>query len=298
MRLAEMALTEDIGSCDLEVAMDCTTLAVVPDDVMASATFVSREKGVISGVAVSDVIIKEFAGDLDLESHVHDGAAVEPGQPIATLTGEARKILMMERTCLNFMCRLSGIATLASEFVNLTQGTKAKILDTRKTTPGWRRVEKYAVQCGGGHNHRMGLYDAIMIKDNHIAMYGNHIDNHQLSVSEAVEMAKRWIAENANRLPEGKKTIVQIEVDTLEQLKIALPAGPDIVLLDNMNVDQLAQAVAIRNEIAASVLLEASGGVNLETVGAISRTGVERISIGALTHSASNFDIGLDWILD
>ncbi len=298
LRLTEMALIEDIGSSDLEIAMDCTTLSVVPDDVAASATFVSREEGCMAGLAVSELAVSKFASDLEMVNHVSDGDRISPKQPIATLSGEARKILMMERTCLNFMCRLSGIASLASRFVDLIAGTNARILDTRKTTPGWRRVEKYAVACGGGHNHRMGLYDAIMIKDNHIAMYGNHIDNHDLSVSQAVEMAKAWVAKNSERLPHGKQTVVQIEVDTLEQLQIALSAAPDIVLLDNMSTDELTRAVAIRNDAAQDVLLEASGGVNLDSVAKIAQTGVERISVGALTHSAINFDIGLDWKLE
>ena len=295
--LTRMALSEDLGSSDLEIARDCTTLAVVPDDVKAKASFVARESGVVCGVQLTQIAIGKFASELGLEIHLQDGARVEPKQPIATFSGEARKILMMERTCLNFMCRLSGIATMAATFADLVSGTNANILDTRKTLPGWRRIEKYAVACGGGRNHRMGLYDAIMIKDNHLAMYGSHIDNHKLSVSQAVELARKWVDENQRSLPNGKDTIVQIEVDSLDQLKLALPAGPDIVLLDNMNCDQLSEAVKIRNEANKSVLLEASGGVNLDTVADIAKTGVERISIGAITHSAKNFDIGLDWEL-
>ena len=298
LALTRMALTEDINSFDLEVARDCTTLSVVPNEVAASASFVAREPGVVCGVGLTEIIINEFASELKLETHIGDGQSVEKLQPIATLNGEARKILMMERTCLNFMCRLSGIATRAAQFARLVDGTKAKILDTRKTMPGWRRIEKHAVACGGGHNHRMGLYDAIMIKDNHLAMYGNHIDNHKLSVSQAVELARQWVDKNHATLPHGKQTIVQIEVDSLEQLKTALPASPDIVLLDNMNCQQLSEAVAIRNDLNEGVLLEASGGVNLKTVADIARTGVERISVGAITHSASNFDIGLDWTLE
>ena len=193
------------------------------------------------------------------------------------------------------MCRLSGISSLTHRFAQLVRGTKAKILDTRKTTPGWRRLEKYAVACGGGANHRMGLYDAVMIKDNHLAMYGSHIDNHELSITDAIQMAREWVNENHSKLPHGKQTIVQIEVDTLDQFEIALKASPDIVLLDNMSIEQLSQAVKMRDTDNASVLLEASGGVNLDTVKSIAETGVERISIGALTHSAVNFDIGLDW---
>ena len=297
LNLTELALTEDIGSSNLELAIDCTTLSVVPDDVRATATFVSREAGVICGLQPVEIIVENFAPNLQLTKSVDDGDTIARKQPIAQLSGEARQILMMERTCLNFMCRLSGISSLARKFVDLTKGTSAEILDTRKTTPGWRRIEKFAVQCGGGANHRMGLYDAVMIKDNHIAMYGNHIDNHELSVSEAVQLAQQWVDKHHERLPHGKQTVIQIEVDRIEQLQLALPANPDIVLLDNMTIDQLIACVELRDAENPKVLLEASGGVNLDTVAAIAATGVERISVGALTHSATNFDIGLDWKL-
>ena len=156
--MTQLALSEDIGTYDLENAIDCTTLAVVPDEIMANATFVARDSGVIAGIELAEVVIKNFASELSVTRHCDDGDSVGRKTPIATLSGEARKILMMERTCLNFMCRLSGIATLTSEFVNRTAGTKAEILDTRKTTPGWRRIEKYAVACGGGSNHRISLH--------------------------------------------------------------------------------------------------------------------------------------------
>ncbi len=295
LNLTRMALSEDIGSNDLESARDCTTLAMVPDDVTASAAFVSRTTGVVCGLQVIRLIVAHFAPNLSLRLALDDGDQVAPRQEIASLMGEARKILMIERTCLNFLCRLSGISTLTAQFVQRTRGTNAKIFDTRKTTPGWRRIEKYAVACGGGHNHRMGLYDAIMIKDNHLAMYGNHIDDHKLSVSQAIDLAREWVLENQVTLPNGRDTIIQIEVDTLEQLQIALKSNPDIVLLDNMSTQLLCQAVEMRNVHNRQVLLEASGGVNLQTVAAIAKTGVDRISVGAITHSATNFDIGLDW---
>ncbi len=296
--LTQMALREDIGSEELENGMDCTTLSVVPDDVAATATFVARDAGVIAGMELVALIAKTFGQEISVDIKCQDGEPVDKQQAVAVFSGEARKILMLERTCLNFMCRLSGIASLTAEFVKRITGTKAVILDTRKTTPGWRRIEKYAVACGGGRNHRMGLYDAVMIKDNHLAMYGNHIDDHRLSISSAIEMARQWVADNQDRLPYGKQTVVQIEVDTLDQLKIALPANPDIVLLDNMNAKQLAEAVEFRDQNNPDIQLEASGGVNLQTVEAIARSGVDRISIGALTHSAGNFDIGLDWELE
>ena len=297
LKLTELALAEDIGVGNLETGIDCTTLSVVPDSVQVTATFVSREAGVICGLQLSELIVEKFAPNLKLVQLVSDGDRIEPKQALAQLEGEARQILMMERTCLNFMCRLSGISTLTRQFVDLAAGTRAQILDTRKTTPGWRRIEKYAVASAGGTNHRMGLYDAVMIKDNHIAMYGNHIDNHDLSVSEALELAQKWVSENASRLPHGKDTVIQIEVDRIEQLKLALTASPNIVLLDNMSTKQLKECVELRDAENPDVLLEASGGVNLNTVADIAATGVERISIGALTHSATNFDIGLDWKL-
>ena len=296
-KLIELALIEDVHDTDLEKAWDCTTLSVVPDDVKASATFVSRDEGVVCGLQVAQLAIELFAPELDLELKVSDSQAVVKQQELAVLSGEARKILMMERTCLNFMCRLSGISTLANQFVKLAgeKGAKAKILDTRKTTPAWRRLEKYAVACGGGENHRMGLYDAIMLKDNHLAFYRSLVEDNQDTIPTTIKIARQWINDNATKLPNGEKTILQLEVDTLEQLEIALGTDCDIVLLDNMDCDQLKRGVAMRDDKAPKILLEASGGVNLKTIGEIAQTGVERISVGALTHSAVNFDIGLDW---
>jgi nicotinate-nucleotide pyrophosphorylase (carboxylating) len=224
-----------------------------------------------------------------------DSQPIQRDQALAVLSGNARQILMMERTCLNFICRLSGISTLTHQFVQRISETDAIILDTRKTLPGWRRLEKYAVACGGGANHRMGLYDAIMIKDNHMAMYGSHIDNHKQSITDAIHLARQWIEKNKGVLPNGENTIVQIEVDTLDQLRVALESEPDIILLDNMDAHRLSRAVELRNATRPRVLLEASGGVNLENVFEIAMTGIERISVGAITHAAVNLDIGLDW---
>ncbi|MEZ6094109.1 MAG: hypothetical protein R3C03_07690 [Pirellulaceae bacterium] len=189
------------------------------------------------------------------------------------------------------------IATLTSRFARLIQGTNARLYDTRKTTPGWRRLEKYAVVCGGGHNHRMGLHDAILIKDNHLAMLQNANPNVEDIVGLALTRAKAWIVEHADELPFGTETRIQIEVDRLEQLDRALPHAPHMILLDNMKPDLLAEAVARRDQVNSAIELEASGGVNLDTIRAIAETGVERISVGAVTHSATNFDIGLDWSL-
>ena len=292
--LIEQALAEDLNG-----TVDCTSWSVVPEGVTGSARFVSREAGVACGLQICELVLQQAAQQLELECHVQDGDTIEKGTALATLRGTARKILLVERTCLNFMCRLSGISSLASQFATKAAGTTAKVYDTRKTTPGWRRLEKYAVKCGGGENHRMGLYDALMIKDNHLAMFSSVVDHAENTIPVALKNARDWIAEHASELPHGEKTVLQVEVDTLDQYRIALSCDPDIILLDNMTTDQLREAVAIREqESKPAVLLEASGGVNLSTVEAIAQTGVERISVGALTHSAINFDIGLDWTID
>lgn len=297
LRLIEMALVEDIGSADLSVGVDCTTDAIVPHSARARAAFVSRAEGVVCGVEIAKLALATFSPNIGLEVEVEDGQAVSPKQTIAVMDGTAHDILTMERTCLNFMCRLSGISSIAHEFARRVAGTKAVVLDTRKTTPGWRRLEKYAVACGGGANHRMGLYDAIMLKDNHLAFYRSLVQDNEDTIPDSIKQARKWIEDNAGRLPHGKSTVLQLEVDTLEQLQITLDANcdVDIVLLDNMSCEQLTQAVSMRDEKKPSLLLEASGGVNLNTVRAIAETGVDRISVGAITHSASNFDIGLDW---
>jgi len=184
--------------------------------------------------------------------------------------------------------RLSGIATLTRRYVDAVQGTNAQIYDTRKTTPGWRQLEKYAVRCGGGNNHRAGLYDAVLIKDNHLAL--GRQGNEPFTPAEAVIRTKEFLRKRSACLP-----IIEIEVDTLEQLREVLPTGPDIVLLDNMAPPQIVEAIHIRNSLNPNVQLEASGGITLETLRSIAETGVERISVGALTHSAVSLDFGLDW---
>ena len=295
LELIRLALTEDIGNADLSKGVDCTTDAVVPQEATATAAFVSRREGVVCGVEVAKLALQTFSPQVDLVVEIEDGNAVSPGQTIAVMSGKAHDILTMERTCLNFMCRLSGISSLAREFARRIEGSKAVVLDTRKTTPGWRRLEKYAVACGGGSNHRMGLYDAIMLKDNHLAFYRSMVKDDDNTIPDAIELSRKWINENAKRLPNGSKTILQLEVDTLQQFEIALTTDCDIVLLDNMSCEQLRQAVSMRDSAKPDLLLEASGGVNLDTVSDIAATGVDRISVGAITHSATNFDIGLDW---
>lgn len=300
LKLVELSLTEDTGSASLESGVDCTTDSIVPHDATASAAFVSRKTGVVSGVEVARLVAEKFAPRVELTCEINDGEVVAPKQTIATLSGPAHDILTIERTCLNFMCRLSGISTLTREFVDLVSGTKAQVLDTRKTTPGWRRLEKYAVACGGGSNHRMGLYDAVMLKDNHLAFFRSQVEDDSEIIPKALLQSRKWILDHASTLPNGEKTILQLEVDTIDQFEGAIAKSnetiPDIVLLDNMTTEQLTKAVEIRDENAPEVLLEASGGVNLDTIAGIAATGVDRISVGALTHSAINFDIGLDWI--
>ena len=244
---------------------------------------------------VAKLALAKFAPNIELQVEVADGQPVEPQQTIAVMSGSAHDILTMERTCLNFMCRLSGISTLTQQFVEQAASPSTAVLDTRKTTPGWRRLEKYAVACGGGTNHRMGLYDAIMIKDNHLAFFRSQVSDVKDTIPESIAIARQWINDRADKLPNGKQTILQLEVDTLDQLAIALDTECDIILLDNMTCKQLSEAVGMRDKRASKILLEASGGVNIDTINGIAATGVDRISVGALTHSAPNFDIGLDW---
>jgi nicotinate-nucleotide pyrophosphorylase (carboxylating) len=215
---------------------------------------------------------------------------------LGEIVGPARSLLTAERVLLNFVGRLSGIATLTARFVDAIAGTKARIYDTRKTTPGWRRLEKYAVRQGGGRNHRIGLFDAILIKDNHLAMAAGDGVGQAISPAEAVRIARSFLRENFPNDDEQREMMVEIEVDSLAQLGDVLPERPDIVLLDNMTLEGLTTAVAMRNDIASEVELEASGGVSLASVRGIAETGVERISSGALTHSAVCLDVALDWI--
>ena len=295
LKLIALAMTEDIGAANIATGVDCTTDAIVPTDTFARASLVSRAAGIVCGIEVCQLAIHHFSSRLKLDVMVADGGTIEPQQTIATFAGPARDILIMERTCLNFLGRLSGISSLTRQFVSAVAGTGAQVFDTRKTTPGWRRLEKYAVACGGGYNHRMGLYDAVLIKDNHLAFFSSQLDDPQTTIPRAIELARQWIVANQSELPRGNQTVVQLEVDTLEQLEIGLKTTCDIILLDNMTPALMRQAVQMRNQLAPQMLLEASGGVNLRTIRSIAETGVERISVGALTHSAINFDIGLDW---
>ena len=289
-QLVRLAVRED-----LERQQDWTTLALTPAERQGAADIVARQAGTIAGIKVLAAVIDETASRLELGNYVEDGQAVAAGTRIARLAGSVRDLLTTERILLNFLGRLTGIATLTAQYVAIVAGTSARIYDTRKTTPGWRRIEKYAVHCGGGRNHRTGLYDAILIKDNHLAQFATREQPRGDVARSAVRHAREFLAGLGGDFPGSTDLIVEIEVDHLDQLRAVLPENPDIVLLDNMSVAELSQAVAIRNELAPGVELEASGGVRLDTVQAIARTGVDRISVGGLTHAAHSLDVGLDW---
>ena len=278
-KLLELALRED---CDARG--DLTSRALIAESVWGAAAVTAREDGVLAGSPAVAVILQTVDPLLQWNPRLEDGAALQPGSVIGEISGPVRSLLTAERIVLNLMGRLSGIATLTKRFTEAVDGTVARIYDTRKTTLGWRRLEKYAVRCGGGRNHRTGLFDAVLIKDNHLA-FGK--ESGTFEPADAVRKARAFLNDT--------EAIIEIEVDTLEQLQAVLPAAPDIVLLDNMSPETLKQAVEIRNGAAPDVELEASGGVNLSTVRAVAESGVERISVGALTHSAIGLDLGLDW---
>jgi nicotinate-nucleotide pyrophosphorylase (carboxylating) len=264
----EAALREDLRSGDI------TTEALIPTHLRGRAAMNFRVDGVVCGLTLAQIAFQTLDPEAKIEVLVEEGGKVVAGSPVLFVEASGRALLSAERVALNFAQRLSGIATLTAKFVAATEGTKAKIADTRKTTPGLRLLEKYAVRCGGGSNHRFALDDLILIKDNHIALCGG--------ISQAIERARERI---------GHAVKIEVECDTLVQVEEAVAARADILLLDNMGPDLLQQAVAI---IGGRALAEASGGVNLDTVRAIAQSGVDLISVGALTHGARSLDIGLD----
>jgi nicotinate-nucleotide pyrophosphorylase (carboxylating) len=272
-RAVQLALAEDIGSGD------ATTLATVPANAKAKAVLRARELLVVAGIEFAESAFKQLSPKIKTEKKFSDGMQANAGDTLLTISGPARAILTAERVALNFVQRLSGVATLTSQFVAAIKGTRAQILDTRKTTPGWRRFEKYAVACGGGCNHRIGLFEMVLIKDNHLAALRNEKPN---AIAAAVARARE-------KFPKLK---IEVEADTLEQVEQAVNACADFILLDNMDLKQLRMAVKI---VRGRVKTEASGGINLETVRAIAGTGVDFISVGALTHSARAVDVGLDF---
>lgn len=292
-RLVRLAVAED-----LDRGHDWTTLALAPADANAAAHVVIRKPGVICGLEAGRTVLNEMSAKAEWHSLAKDGDDLKEGDFAARITGSARDLLTAERILLNFIGRLSGIATLTREYVTAIAGTSAKIYDTRKTTPGWRRLEKYAVRCGGGNNHRGGLYDGILIKDNHLALGRQRKKNSpRYKPADAVLLARHFLAEHFADDPRQAAMMLEVEVDTLLQLDAVLPTAPDIILLDNMRPKQLREAVFRRNMSAVPTELEASGGVNLETIRTIAETGVDRISVGALTHSAVALDVALDWDL-
>jgi nicotinate-nucleotide pyrophosphorylase (carboxylating) len=263
---------------DLRYGPDITTLATVPADAVATASMVPRTPGVIAGVDIALLVLDEVlgVGGYQVVERVADGTRLEAGQALLTVHAETRGLLTAERTMLNLICHLSGIASATADWVAAVQGTKAKVRDTRKTLPGLRVLQKYAVQVGGGVNHRMGLGDAALIKDNHVVAAG--------SVVEAL----RAVRDTAPALP------CEVEVDSLEQLDEVLPEKPELILLDNFPVWQTQMAVQRRDARAPAVLLESSGGLSLENAAAYAGTGVDYLAVGALTHSVPALDIGLD----
>lgn len=275
-RLIELALAEDLST-----AGDRTCAALIRPDQTAMVMIVSRSAGILAGSPIGRLVFQKLDSTVIWNSHCHDGDRIGQGTVVAEVSGPLASLLTGERSVLNFMTCLSGIATTTRQFVDRLGHSRARILDTRKTIPGYRLLAKYAVRCGGGINHRFGLYDGVLIKDNHLAAW-----TQSATIADAIRTAR-------SRSPSGMS--IEVEVDTLEQLEDALCGTPDIVLLDNMSVANLKAAVALRNRVAPQVLLEASGGVNLETVSAIGDTGVERISVGALTHSAPALDLAFDW---
>ena len=268
--LIKRALEEDIGYGDI------TTQSLILDEQISRGLFIAKSPGVVAGIRVSEAVFRQLDAEITFEIFKNDGQVVLPGDEIAVVQGRTRALLTGERTALNFLQRLSGIATKTRRVVELIKDSSARLVDTRKTTPGLRVLEKYAVSVGGARNHRFGLFDGVMIKDNHIQAVGN--------IGEAVAAARQ-------KVPHTVK--IEVEVEDLAQLREALEAGADIIMLDNMGVDKMAEAVSI---VAGRVLLEASGGINEGNIAEIARTGIDFISMGALTHSAISLDISLDLV--
>ena len=282
--IIDLALTEDLGERG-----DVTSQAVIDPQERSQVNIVAREAGRLSGAVLIERVYSALSRYLstdevcDVVLNLADGDALQPDSTIATVSGPVRSLLSGERIVLNFLSHLSGIASRTAAFVERTQGTDVAVLDTRKTLPGYRLLQKYAVRCGGGTNHRIGLYDGVLIKDNHLAAHADR------SVAQGVVVAREYLDAQSLKLS------IEVEVDTIEQLKDVLRQTPDIVLLDNMPPTELQQAVKIRDAQSPSTLLEASGGINLDSIGCVAASGVDRISIGGLTHSAVALDIGYDW---
>ncbi len=289
--LIKLAIREDLGGSGVDG--DVTSRLTIPENEIGVATVVQKAAGVACGLPAVEHVLRAFDERLNVEwipglhlelveGRFSDASAGNP-TPLVRARGPMRSLLAAERTLLNVLGRLSGIATLTRKYVRRIEGTSAAVYDTRKTTPGWRLLEKYAVACGGGRNHRNGLYDMVLVKDNHLAAPG--ASDLSAAVTEIVRQSRA----------EDPKRPIEVEVDTIEQFRRVLGvSGIDVILLDNMDCPTMAQCVALRNEAGPTVALEASGGVRLETIRDIAATGVDRIAVGALTHSAPTLDIGLD----
>ncbi|MFB4423599.1 carboxylating nicotinate-nucleotide diphosphorylase [Streptomyces sp. QL37] len=268
--IAHVAIEEDLDGGE-----DVTTVATVPEDSVATGDFTAREAGVVAGLRVAEAVLSIVCTDeFEVERHVEDGDRVAPGQKLLTVTTRTRDLLTGERSALNLLCRLSGIATATRAWADVLEGTKAQVRDTRKTTPGLRALEKYAVRCGGGVNHRMSLVDAALVKDNHVIAAGG--------VAEAFQRVRKAFPELA----------IEVEVDTLEQVREVLEAGADLILLDNFTPSSTAEAVAL---VGGRAVLESSGRLTLDSARAYAEAGVDYLAVGALTHSSPILDIGLDF---
>ena len=277
--LLRLALAEDLGASG-----DRTGSALVDETTHSRVMLRNRQAGTVAGLDVVTQVFQALDPAVSLQARCHDGQSIDGPSDLALLEGPLRSLLAGERTALNFLGHLSGIATTTARFVDAVSDSESVILDTRKTLPGWRQLAKYAVRCGGGTNHRLGLFDGVLIKDNHLAAWSQ--SGGDVTGAAAVRQARRSV-------PEGIP--VQVEVDSLEQLVDAFEGKPDMVLLDNMSPDQLTEAVRLRDQQADTVVLEASGGITLETVTQVAGTGVDRISLGTLTHSSQNWDVAFDW---
>ncbi len=265
--LIELAFEEDIGIGDI------TTESTVSSTQRGVGTLLAKSDGIIAGLPIAERVFLKLDSELIFRALVNDGDAINSGTPIGEVQGAAKSILIAERTALNFLQRLSGVATLTSQFVHAVADYDVKIVDTRKTTPGWRAIQKYAVRVGGGHNHRFGLYDGVLIKDNHIVAAGG--------ITPAVQRARKTAPHTAK---------IEVEVETLEQVNEALEVKADILLLDNMSLEMMKQVVQMVGDLAVT---EASGGITMDRVKSVASTGVDYISVGALTHSAMPMDISL-----
>ena len=288
--LIRMAFREDLdpGESAWGRHADATSLALIPETTCGQAALVSRITGVLAGVEVARMVFQTADPRLEFESQKKDGDFLQPGETIARIRGPIRGLLLGERTALNFLQRLSGIATWTASHVQRISDLPVVLLDTRKTTPGWRFLEKYAVRMGGATNHRMSLADGILVKDNHLAALDQKGRAGPKRAAEGTVLARRFSQENGG-------LSVEIEVDGLDQLATVLAEGPDIILLDNFSIQNLVLAVALRNQIAPLVLLEASGGIRLENLREVALTGIDRISVGGLIHQARSIDLALDY---